>query len=107
MALMLFSALYSYFFLPRRWQQWAVFASVFPLTIIGNVVRIVLLVIGCISGGMTFAIGTEETPPWFHEACGFIVFIVVLGLEFFLGYALIAVEQKRSNHAEKADGESA
>lgn len=101
LALMLFSALYSYFFLPRRWQQWTVFLSVLPLTIVGNVVRILLLVIGSISAGMAFAIGTNESPSWFHEACGFAVFIVVLGLEFFLGATLIAVEKKRSGHSRR------
>jgi EpsI family protein len=94
LALLMFSALYSYFFLPRFWQQWLVFLSAIPLTIIGNVVRILLLVIGCIAVDMTFAIGTNAKPSWFHEACGFVVFGVVLGLEFLLGSGLLALEKK-------------
>jgi EpsI family protein len=92
-ALLMFSALYGYFFLPRRWQQLSIFLSAIPLTILGNVVRILLLVIASITCGSPFAIGTNDHPSWFHEGCGFAVFIVVLGSEFFLGSALVKLDE--------------
>jgi EpsI family protein len=94
--LLMFSALYSYFFLPRHWQQWTVFFSTIPLTIVGNIVRILLLVTGCLTYGEAFALGTNEEPSWFHEACGYAVFAVVLGLEVLLAQGLIALEQSRA-----------
>jgi len=107
LALLMFSALYSYFFLPRRWQQWTVFLSAIPLTIVGNVVRILLLVVGSINFGTTFAIGTNDTPSWYHEGCGYAVFAVVLGLEFLLGYAVVVFEKSRLKYFVGDDGEEA
>jgi exosortase len=86
--LLMFSAFYCYFFFHRRWQQWTVFFSAIPFTIAGNVVRILLLVIGCLLWGSPFAVGTNDEPSAYHEGCGFVVFIVVLGLECLFGYAL-------------------
>jgi EpsI family protein len=94
-ALLLFSALFSYFFLPHRWQQWAVFLSTIPFIIVGNIVRILLLVAGNIRYGEAFAIGTLQNPSWYHEACGFAVFVVVLGSEYFLGCGLIVSGRAR------------
>lgn len=96
MPLLMFSAFYSFFFLSRRWQQWTVFLSAVPFTIVGNVVRILLLVIGSLAWGTSFALGTNASPSWFHEACGYLVFVVVLGLECLLGYLLNAWYQARS-----------
>jgi len=88
MPLLMFSAFYSFFFLARKWQQWTVFLSAIPFTIIGNVVRIVLLVAGSLAWGTSFALGTNEKPSLFHEACGYVVFVIVLGLECLLGFLL-------------------
>ena len=90
--LLMFSSFYCYFFLPKRWQQWTVFFSAIPFTIAGNVVRILLLVIGCLLWGSAFAVGTNDTPSNYHEACGFVVFVVVLGLECLFGSALVRAE---------------
>lgn len=86
--LLMFSAFYTYFFLNRRWHQWLVFLSAFVFTIVGNIVRILLLVFGCLAFGSAFAIGTNDEPSSYHEDCGFVVFAVVLGLECLLGYLL-------------------
>lgn len=91
--LLMFSAFYCYFFLPRRWQQWTVFLSAFVFTIVGNVVRIFMLVLGSVLWGMPFAVGTNDEPSPFHEGCGFAVFVVVLGLECFFGWALVRLEK--------------
>ncbi len=86
--LLMFSAFYSYFFLRRPWQQWVVFLSAIPFTIAGNVVRILMLVMGSIAWGSAFAIGKNDAPSEYHEFCGFAVFIVVLGLECLFGFLL-------------------
>ena len=87
--LLMFSSFYCYFFLPKRWQQATVFLSAIPFMIAGNVVRILLLVIGCLLWGSTLAIGTDDDPSAYHEGCGFVVFVVVLGLECLFGAVLI------------------
>jgi exosortase len=81
-ALLMFSALFGYLFLPKLWQQWVIFLSAFPLAIVGNLARVVMLVLGSIFFGSTFAIGTADTPSTFHESCGFLVYAVALGTEF-------------------------
>jgi exosortase/archaeosortase family protein len=98
----MFSAIYSYLFLPRRWQQWTVFLSAIPLIVVGNVVRILLLVLGCILLGTAFALGTNDNPSSYHEGCGVAVFIVVLGLEWLLAYFLVTFEQRQPKGAAPA-----
>jgi exosortase len=88
-ALLMFSALFGYLFLPRLWQQWIVFLSAFPLAILGNLARVIMLVLGSIYLGNAFAIGTTDHPSWFHEGCGFLIYAVALGAEFVLGSLLI------------------
>jgi exosortase len=85
--LLMFSSFYVYFFLSLEWQRWTVFLSAFLFTIAANVVRILLLVIGCLLFGSAFAIGTNESPSTYHEACGFAVFVMVIGLE--CGFGLL------------------
>ena len=87
-ALLMFSALFGYLFLPRLWQQWIVFLSAFPLAILGNLVRVIMLVLGSIYFGSAFAIGTTDHPSWFHEGCGFLVYAVALGMECVLASLL-------------------
>jgi EpsI family protein len=99
LALLMLSALYSHFFLPRIWQQWTLFLSAIPFTIVGNVFRIFLLVVGTLNFGASFSLGTNDNPSWFHESCGFAVFAVVLGLEFLLGSLLIAVGRRFANES--------
>lgn len=101
--LLMFSAVFSYLFLQRTWHQWLVFLSAFPFAIIGNIARILLLVIACIHWGAAFALGTTETPSQYHEYCGFAVFVIVLGLECFLGFILIKLD-RRYNPAQISNG---
>ncbi len=89
MPLLMFSAFYCYFFLPKAWQQWTVFISAMPFTIAGNVARILLLVIGCLAWGSAWAVGTNDEPSAYHEGCGFAVFVIVLGLECLFGSWLV------------------
>jgi exosortase len=87
-ALLMFSALFGYLFVPRLWQQWVVFLSAFPLAILGNLARVVMLVLGSIFFGSAFAIGTTDQPSWFHEGCGFLIYGVALGAEYALASLL-------------------
>ena len=92
--LLMFSAFFCYFFIPRTWQKWTVFFSAFFFTIMGNVARIVMLVVGTLLWGSAFAIGTNEEPSRFHEGCGFAVFGFVLGFECLFGYLLVGLERR-------------
>ena len=87
-ALLMLSSLIAYLFVPKLWQQWLIFLSAFPLAIVGNLVRVVMLVIGSIAFGSAFAIGTTDNPSWYHEGCGFLIYGVALGLELFLASLL-------------------
>jgi exosortase len=103
-ALLMFSALFGYLFLPKLWQQWVIFLSAFPLAIIGNLARVIMLVLGSICFGSSFAIGTTENPSWFHEGCGFLIYAVALGAEFLLASFLTRKwkQPEQPSDAEKA-----
>jgi EpsI family protein len=88
MPLLMFSSFYAYFFLRGPWKQWTVFIAAFPFTIAGNVVRIVLLVLGSLAWGTDFAIGPNHAPSAYHEGAGYFVYVIVLGLECLLGWWL-------------------
>jgi EpsI family protein len=104
--MLMFSAIVGYFFLSRRWHQWMLFLSAFPAIIAGNVVRIILLVIGCTTLGMEVALGTTGNPSTYHEGCGFAVFVVVLILELLIASVLLSVERRRAKHTVGLDPES-
>jgi exosortase len=87
-ALLMFSALFGYLFVPKLWQQWVIFLSAFPLAILGNLARVIMLVLGSTFLGSAFAVGTTENPSWFHEGCGFLIYGVALGAEFLLASLL-------------------
>ncbi len=72
MALMALSLLTAYLHLQSGWRRAAVFLLCFPLTYVGNVVRIGAIVIA----GEWFGQGAGE---WLHEWAGFVVFVIVLG----------------------------
>jgi exosortase/archaeosortase family protein len=99
--LLMFSSFYSYFFLRRRWHQWTVFLSAIPFAIVGNTARILMLVIASLMWGSDFAIGTNSTPSRFHEACGYAVFVIVLGMECLLGFLLDRAERRRFRQASQ------
>jgi exosortase len=98
-ALLMFSALFGYLFVPKMWQQWIIFLSAFPLAVLGNLARVVMLVLGCIFFGNKFAIGSTDYPSWFHEGCGFLIYGVALGMEFVIA-SLLTREWSAKNAAE-------
>ena len=101
-ALLMFSALFGYLFVPKLWQQWFIFLCAFPLAVVGNLARVVMLVLGCIFFGNVFAIGTTDQPSWFHEGCGFLIYGVALGMEFIIASLLT---RKWFSMAEESDAE--
>ena len=102
-ALLMFSALFGYLFLPRLWQQWLIFLSAFPVAILGNLARVVMLVLGSIYFGGAFAIGTTDHPSWFHEGCGFLVYAVALGLECVLASLLTRKWKRPADFSDAED----
>lgn len=102
---LMFASFYCYFFLHRAWHRWVVFLSSFFFAIVGNIFRIVMLVIGCLFWGTTFALGTNDQPSGYHEGCGFAVFIVGLGLECLFGYLLVRLSPGRAKQSQAAAAE--
>jgi len=88
-ALMMIAALYANLFIPKLWQQWVVFLCSVPLTVIGNLARVLILIEGSILFGPAFAVGTYDEPSKFHEGAGFMVYGVALGLELVVGWFLV------------------
>jgi len=104
-ALLMLSALIGYLFVPKMWQQWLIFLSAFPLAVVGNLARVVMLVIGSIFFGNAFAIGTTDHPSLFHEGCGFLIYGVALGLEFLLASLLTRKWDGPTDDADSEDFE--
>lgn len=72
MALLALSLLIGYINLRSPARRLAVFALAFPLTFVGNVVRIA----GVVFAGEWFG---QRAGEWVHDWAGFIVFVIVLG----------------------------
>jgi exosortase len=81
-ALMMISALAGYISMNKSSLRLLVFLAAIPIAILGNVVRILLLVWGTQSFGSSFALGTEGAPSWFHTGCGYAVYLVALAFLF-------------------------
>lgn len=82
-ALMMVSALYSYHRTRSWWQRTLLMLLSLPFAVLGNMIRIFLLIIGSALFGQAFAVGNEEVETSaFHFVAGVMVFIVaVLALE--------------------------
>jgi exosortase len=95
-ALLMISALYGHFTLKTWWQKGILFASSMPLSILGNLVRILMLTFGIITLGPEIAIGRDPltNPSWFHMLAGYLVFAVALG-------GMIGVSMLLTNLLEK------
>lgn len=96
-ALMMVSALYSYFTLTSPWRRLALFLTSIPLAIVGNICRIVMLTIGTLSMGSEKAIGSLEHPSAFHMLAGYVVFIIALGGMVFTANLLTRFDLKKNN----------
>lgn len=78
-ALLMVSALYGYFAIPKVWGRLTLFITSIPLAIAGNICRIVMLTLGTMLMGSELAIGSTEHPSFFHMLAGYVVFLVALG----------------------------
>ena len=79
-ALMMVGALFAHFTMPNPWKKWVLFLATIPLAVLGNFARILMLTLGTLAFGSTFALGKDplNAPSWFHLAAGYLVFIVAL-----------------------------
>jgi len=78
-ALIMVSALYGYFALKQPWKRWVLFASSLFFAVLGNFVRLLLLIFGSILWGEEFAIGKDGGMSNYHFLAGIAVFVVALG----------------------------
>jgi len=90
-ALTMVSGFYAIITFRRWWQVLVVTLAALPLAIFGNLCRIVMLTVGALQFGSAFAIGTAETPSWFHDAAGILVYVAALS-----GLFLVASLIKRA-----------
>jgi len=82
-ALMMVSALFAWHRTSSTWQRALLFALSIPYAVLGNMVRIFMLILGSALFGQSFAVGNEEVETsGFHFLSGIAVFVVaVLALE--------------------------
>jgi exosortase len=82
-ALMFVGTIFSWFSQRSNVRRALLFACCIPLALIGNMVRIGLLIAGCAAFGQDFAVGNERNEMTaFHLLAGLVVFpILVLGLQ--------------------------
>jgi exosortase len=82
-ALMLVSALFSYFRQPTPLRRLLLFATSIPLAIVANLVRLLILLAASVAVGQDFAVGNQEKEvSTFHFLSGIAVFMVaLLGLQ--------------------------
>lgn len=83
-ALMFVALLYSHHQQPTTWRRALLFACSIPLALLGNMVRISLLMGGCALFGQEFAVGSEQNEmSAYHLLSGLVVFVVAfIGLQF-------------------------
>lgn len=86
-ALMMVSALFSYFRETSVQRRLVLFATSIPLAVIANLVRLLILLAGTAIFGQDFAVGNEEKEvSTFHFLSGIAVFVVALaGLQAIAG----------------------
>jgi exosortase len=84
-ALVMIAAVFAFVSFEKLWHQAVIVAMSIPLVIFGNLVRIVLLALATTWFGPDFALGTNDTPSTFHEAAGWLVYIINFGGLILLG----------------------
>jgi len=75
-ALVMMAALAAFVLYNKTWQKVLIVLASVPMVILGNLVRIVMLTLASIHFGEPFALGTNDTPSWFHEGAGYFVYLV-------------------------------
>lgn len=91
-SLLMISVLYGFVALKRGSARLLLFLSAIPLAVAGNVVRLLLLAIGCLLFGQEFAVGTIkdgfQSESTYHLLAGYAVFAVALAGMFALATAM-------------------
>ncbi|MDZ4742855.1 MAG: exosortase/archaeosortase family protein [Verrucomicrobiota bacterium] len=87
-ALAMITALFSNLTQPTQLKKWLLFACVFPLAILGNTMRIMMLTIGSYFFGTEFAVGIGNEISFFHMFAGYMVYISALGCMFLISYLM-------------------
>jgi len=106
-ALLMVAALFGYFrqrTLPRRLF---LFLCGFPLAVIANMARLLILIAGTMAFGQEFAVGDQEKEvSTFHFLSGIVVYLVALaGLEG-MGRVMGVVEERKRQEGQKRPFES-
>ena len=102
-ALMMVSALFSYFRQRVAWKRWTLFFCSLPLAVIANMARIFLLIAASALFGQEFAVGDpEQEVSTFHFISGIVVFVVALG-----GLELISIMLNRLFRPRQCVGDHA
>src|SRR5215471_3151405 len=73
LSLTFLSLVYGYFFEKRTWVRWVLFLSTIPIAIVANGSRVTIT-------GLMTQIKAELAEGFFHEAQGWVIFMVGLGL---------------------------
>lgn len=94
-ALLMISVLAAHLFLKTWWQQGILIALAPVIAILGNLVRIMFLVIGTRLFGAEFAIGSLEEPSFFHNFAGFLVYAVDFALVLVVTWFFTEVWNKK------------
>jgi exosortase len=107
-SLLMISALYGWLSLKKVWPRWVLFFAAAPLAMLGNIVRMLILAIGCAWLGPEIAvgknIGDHQEISAYHEFSGYAVFIVALAGMFALCNLL---EKKHLEKKQKQAGTTA
>lgn len=86
-ALLMISLVFAYIGVKKSWHRFFVVGMMVPVAILGNVVRILMLLGGTVLWGNDFAVGTDANPSAFHLGAGFAVYFIALCCMF----AIVAI----------------
>ena len=93
-ALMALTAGYAYFNQPTWLRRLLLFASAVPLAILGNVMRILSIVLVANFASADFALG------FYHDYSGYVVFAVAIGLMVVVGEGIAKIAARRQKEAK-------
>lgn len=83
-ALIMISLMFAYTGVKKTGHRFVVVGAMIPIAVLGNVVRIMLLLGGTILWGHDFAVGSDAEPSGYHLGAGFAVYFVALFSMFVL-----------------------
>ncbi len=81
-AMIALTAAYAFFTQKTLWRKWALFAFAVPIAVIGNVVRILAIII------VAAIFGEKKATGFYHDYSGYVVFVVAILLLMELGYLI-------------------